>query len=125
MTGPVRLPDDDSAASVARRIVRETLRDTSPEDEHFVDVAVQVVSELASNAVSHGDPPYGLDVVAVDQGLRLTVTNHGAQGEPQVKSAPTDAGRGRGLAMVEELADDWGWDRDGDLLAVWATVSRG
>lgn len=127
MTGPVPLPDDESAAAVARRIVRDALRtgDGDAEvDADVVDTAIQIVSELASNAVSHGEPPYVLDVQLTAAAIQLTVSNHGDGDDPLVKAATTDAGRGRGLAMVAELADDWGWHRDGGVLTVWAVVSR-
>lgn len=127
MTGPVPLPDDDSAAAAARRIVREILRSGGADaegDADLADRAVQVVSELASNAVSHGESPYELAVELGTEGIRLTVRNRGAGGDPEVKAATTDSGRGRGLAMVEELADGWGWERVGDVLTVWAVILR-
>ena len=52
--------------------------------------------------------------------VRVTVSDHGASGEPAVLDAATDMGHGRGMAMVQALADEVGWHRDGDRLDVWA-----
>lgn len=123
MTRQVLLPDDIGAARVARDTVRDELASVLAQDDEFVDDTVLITSELVANAVRHGKPPFDLTIGVTQETVRITVTNGGADGEPHVEVASTDSGRGRGLAMVDALADEWGWERDADRITVWAVVA--
>lgn len=86
---------------------------------------IQVLaSELVTNAVTHtGRPELGFRVT-VTTGLHrvtVTVTDGGSATVPTVRAEATDGGaHGRGMAMVEVLADDWGMTRHGqDGTEVW------
>ncbi|WP_147312182.1 ATP-binding protein [Thermomonospora umbrina] len=47
-----------------------------------------------------------------------------APGEPHKRRPGADAENGRGLQIVEELADDWGWKSDDHAgKIVWATFA--
>ncbi len=99
-------------------------------EERVRRTVVLVVSELVTNAVQHGEPPYGV-VVDVDRDLvKVDVLDHGAQvPAPPDEPIPDDletgdlrAG-GRGLAIVRRLAAAWGVERSGDgSKSVWADV---
>ncbi|WP_329072842.1 ATP-binding protein [Streptomyces sp. NBC_01429] len=77
------------------------------------DAAAQVVAELASNAVQHGRTP-GRDFRLVlrrptPEVLRIEVTDtQGALLPATGRSLPACAESGRGLLLVEALADRWG-----------------
>lgn len=79
-----------------------------------VDVAVLLTSELVTNAIRHGAAPVrlsaGLLQLAV---LRVEVhdsTVNGGPGRGPAVCAPTeDDEDGRGLQLVDVLADAWGW----------------
>lgn len=82
--------------------------------------AEQIVAELASNAVLHGRVP-GRDfrltltvTVTASGGTRLRVEVTDTRGESLPSSGrvapPDDAESGRGLLLVEALADSWGVD---------------
>jgi anti-sigma regulatory factor (Ser/Thr protein kinase) len=115
------LPDDLTAARVARELVADDLgRRGIPESA--ADDLVLIASELAANAIRHGRPPVLLTVDYSADRVRLTVSNHGDSPEPRVLEASPDAGHGRGLAMVAAISTDSGWERDGDRLDVWAEV---
>lgn len=93
--------------------------------------AVAVLGELVGNAVRHGDPLPG-GVIRVAWRVRwaggaeivdLRVTDGGAATEPRLRDGSLDATDGRGLAIVEALANSWGVERDDLGQSVWAEVS--
>ena len=113
------LPDDLSAARAARAHVADDLARRGIPDSVADDILL-VASELAANAIRHGRPPALLRLSYSAGRVRVTVSSHGGSTEPMVLEARPDAGHGRGLAMVQALAADIGWQRDGDRLDVWA-----
>lgn len=117
---PVRwtLPPDHSAASLARRHVGAELSHL----ENIDDIEL-VASELTTNAVAHGLPPVVLALESVGARVRLTVSSASRVDEPHPRHAADDESHGRGLAMIDLLALDWGWVREGDRLCVWADFS--
>ncbi|MFF7654460.1 ATP-binding protein [Streptomyces sp. NPDC007983] len=91
------------------------------------DATVLVVAELAANAVLHGRVP-GRDFALLlrydhETGrLEIEVSDtHDRQ--PTPKTPTSDDEQGRGLLLVEELADRWGVkERRGPGKTVWAHV---
>jgi anti-sigma regulatory factor (Ser/Thr protein kinase) len=93
--------------------------------------AVAVVAELVGNAIRHARPLPG-DVIRVAwriragisrQLLEVRVTDGGATDEPRQRSVGPDSLDGRGLTIVDALADRWGVERDGLGQSVWAELS--
>ena len=121
MTQEWLLPDDLTAAQAAREHVADAIAQSRLADD-VVDDLVLIASELAANAVRHGSPPLGLRLDGGADRVRVTVSNHGDGPDPRIVAADTDSGHGRGLAMVEQMADGVGWARDGDRLDVWAEL---
>jgi anti-sigma regulatory factor (Ser/Thr protein kinase) len=108
--------------SRARHLVHGFVVDTRlPADP---DVAVLLTSEIVTNALRHGRAPFRLTVEAVDGTLRVEVRDAGGSSSPMVRRAtPEDIG-GRGLALVDTLADNWGWRPDGSRgTVVWFELS--
>lgn len=119
----LRLPCSGSSVKRARDWVRWCLEGWRvPEDPVFA--VVQVVSELATNAVTHVGGEGGFGVVVALGGGRITVAvvdgGGGAVIGPRVVG-PDDEG-GRGLAYVAVVADAWGTARVPAGTCVWATV---
>jgi anti-sigma regulatory factor (Ser/Thr protein kinase) len=113
------------SAALARQRLSSLLAAQSLDPEWIDDVAL-VVSELVGNAVRHaqGLPSGGLHV---DWEIRpgvveLAVTDGGSPTEPRVRNVDVDAQGGRGLAIVEALAADWGVRAQGEVRTVWAEV---
>jgi anti-sigma regulatory factor (Ser/Thr protein kinase) len=71
------------------------------------DDAVLMISELVTNAVRHARTRLQLSVSIVEQTLRVEVSDD----EPTLPMAPAPehhATSGRGLRIVDNLADHWG-----------------
>lgn len=116
-----RLPADPRAVSEARRQVRAAIRYWRlPVD---IDVATLLVSELVTNAITHDSRPEGarpvtLNIRGADGRLRVDV--HDTSPEPPVLTgAPDCAEGGRGLFLVDSLADSWGSYRTAEGKAVF------
>lgn len=113
-----QLPMDSTAAGAARWHLREL----ASSDIEAVDAEL-VVTELVTNAWKHGSQTgvitLGVDVR--DASLHIEVCGE-TPGEPRILQSHTDASSGRGLLMIEELADDWGFERREGAICVWADV---
>ncbi|KRV49018.1 hypothetical protein AQ490_22155 [Wenjunlia vitaminophila] len=85
-----------------------------------------ITAELATNAVIHGGVPgrdFGLGLSLRSGTVRVEVSDSRPERPPQpsVDVPSPEAESGRGLLVVAELADRWGWDvRDGRVKVVWA-----
>ena len=121
MTRDWELPEDLTASAFARARVREALTGIGLTDE-VLEEAELIASELAANAVRYGNTPYALHIEAAPSRVRISVSNHGSTEDPRLIDAEIYSHHGRGLAIVEALADSLGWARDGDRLDVWADL---
>lgn len=84
-----------------------------------------LTSEVVSNATRHGDGGATLEVVAVEDGIRISVSDDG-EALPQVLHPDAGTPGGRGVWLVSELARAWGVDRlPGGGKAVWFEVAVG
>jgi anti-sigma regulatory factor (Ser/Thr protein kinase) len=110
-----RFPLRGSAVSAARHFVSDQVRD--PE---LSETVALLVSELATNALVHGATTFEVHAV-VDAHVRVEVTDDGP-GWPRVVHARPDAGGGRGLLIVDELASRWGAERLEHGKRVWFEV---
>ncbi|GAB1326735.1 ATP-binding protein [Streptomyces sennicomposti] len=102
-----RLPRADlRAVPEARRALRELLRHWERPDG--TDVAELLTSELVTNALVHTDDDAILTATVSPRGLRVEVRDFVARRpRPRVPEAASDT-NGRGLVLVESLADAWG-----------------
>ena len=113
------LPRDSTAPAQGRWHVRGvTSNDREAGDAELV------VTELITNAWKHGsgDGPITLRVEVRDDALCLEVCGESAS-DPvsSQQTAGSDSG-GRGLMMIDGLADSWGYERNGSSLCVWADL---
>ena len=101
----MRLPADNSAPAAARAYLHAHF-DRVPVPPTVRDEMVLVASELVTNAVQSGSSFVVLDVVVTREQLVLTVDDDG-EGWPEITEAYTWDTAGRGLAIVDSLADHW------------------
>ncbi|MEV5277356.1 SpoIIE family protein phosphatase [Streptomyces sp. NPDC052811] len=104
----------------ARRQLRELLHDWA--DEEQVDSAVLMISEMITNVLVHTDG----DAVLVAEARgplgtrRLRVEVADASDELPHRRRPGEmASSGRGLVLMQMLADAWGVDPRGDGKSIW------
>lgn len=117
------LTPDLTAPARARQLTGQALTGT-PDDT--VDTAQLLVTEIVSNAVAHGVGPVDLVIETGPHEIRVSVHDHGP-GLPMVVAPPPLSEFGRGLHIVQSLADDWGVDPgDGDSPGkhVWFRLHR-
>lgn len=118
----VRLPARPEAAHCARRLTRLTL--TAFGAAARADDAELVVSELVTNAVRYGRGSSAIALCLGCQGpvLHVSVTD-GNPVPPRERAAQACDVAGRGLVVVDALANDWGVEPTGRGKTVWALLS--
>lgn len=99
------------SARAARRLVLESLAEVGRSD--LAEVAGLLVSELVTNSIVHARTAIGLDVVVGAGGLRVSVRD-GSPNLPVPRHYGRSATTGRGLELVELLADRHGTTGDGN-----------
>jgi anti-sigma regulatory factor (Ser/Thr protein kinase) len=104
----VQLPPSVESVPAARSCTAAALGAWGLPESVLDDVAL-LLTELTANAVRHGR---GVVSVELDlDGDRLTVrVCDGAEAAPLLKHASVEDEGGRGLWLVEAIADSWGWD---------------
>jgi anti-sigma regulatory factor (Ser/Thr protein kinase) len=126
-TTPVRtfsvlLSPTPRGARLARLLGTEQLRSWGLP----LDPARQVIAELAVNAATHGrvrGRDFRLTLHVVAGALRIEVTDARGERLPEPQEPSCDAESGRGLVLVEALADRWGVaDAPFPRKTVWAEV---
>lgn len=126
MTGArCRLVAEPKSVAVARATVRGYLASVGVTDP---GPAVLLVSELVSNAVMHpavNSGPIEL-TVDVDSGCVHIEVEDADPRPPVARVHQVDDEFGRGLMIVDQLADAWGWSplRDNGK-RVWCDISAG
>lgn len=103
----VRLSPTPFGARLARLLTEEQLRAWGLPLEN----AIHIVAELAANAATHGRVPgrdFRLTLYVVGRTLRIEVTDTRPDRLPRPASADPASESGRGLLLVDALADRWG-----------------
>jgi PAS domain S-box-containing protein len=122
-----RFAADPASAPAARRFLRQRCREWSI--PRGVDTAELLVSELVTNAVVHAGTPLEVCVELRGPTLRVTVSDDDGRRPAPPATLGVPPGRmstgGRGLAVVEALADRWGTvpDPAGPGKRVWFEVA--
>jgi anti-sigma regulatory factor (Ser/Thr protein kinase) len=104
------LPFTPESAAVARRQLVDWLASLPARDERLDDARL-VISELVGNAVRHARPladgTMKVTWKASPDALDIAVTDGGALTTPEVVDAGVSDLAGRGLTIVETLAERW------------------
>ncbi|MFE7129965.1 ATP-binding protein [Streptomyces sp. NPDC057638] len=121
---------DPAEVGRARRWARSRLlRSGIRSDEPLAETLILLISELVTNAVVHTGCPAELRMVfgagPVEAGtVRVEVADQCAH-PPRPRHAHGDDTNGRGLELVDGLADRWGWRPEAGGKSIWCEVDRG
>lgn len=106
----VRVPFAASSVAVARTKLKAWMKAEGCPAEVIDDGRV-VISELVGNSVRHATPlPDGTIQITWGRnrkGIRISVTDGGSTSRPRRVQASASAVSGRGMAIVEALAQEW------------------
>ncbi|WP_242910747.1 ATP-binding protein [Actinomadura terrae] len=112
---------DAEEVSRARAATRRRLRGKSQE---LIERAEHCVSETIANAITHSASQatsglVSLVLIELDDRIRVEVIDDGSESNrPTVIEDPDDE-TGRGLVIVAQLSDDWGFHLDHSGCNVW------
>lgn len=118
----LRLPGGHIAPAEARRYLRRFHDDLDPELAQIVSL---LVSELVSNAVTHGgDGLVYVDADVTPSSVRVEVEDGGSGFTPPAGGPVPSRGSGYGLYLLDEMADRWGVEPTGRGSRVWFELDR-
>lgn len=113
---------DPAEVGRARRWARSRLAGSGiGDDEPLAETLILLISELVTNAVVHTGCPAVLRMLFGGPGVRVEVADASDRG-PARRQAAGDETNGRGLELVDGLADRWGWQREGAGKRIWCEV---
>ncbi|GAA4808345.1 ATP-binding protein [Streptomyces ziwulingensis] len=121
-TETFRIPKHKRHVHAARQHVRKALADWGITDDH-ADLVTLLANELVTNAVTHCRVSYAevrVTLTLDGTALLLEVSDPDRDRLPRVHHSGPDEEHGRGLALVEALADSWGCRQEPYAKCVWA-----
>jgi anti-sigma regulatory factor (Ser/Thr protein kinase) len=122
LTATVDLQPTARSIPTARRMVGELLTAwAAPHDRQDAEL---LVTELVANVVDHagGESVLTLEVTLSGVWLRIAVVD-GSAIRPVVQQLDHEAVRGRGMQLVEAIADRWGAEDHQGGKRVWLELS--
>jgi anti-sigma regulatory factor (Ser/Thr protein kinase) len=124
--GSVTIPGRPEQVRAARAFVARTLGALHPS----LPDAVLLTSELVTNALVHsksGLPGGTISVLVAEAagGVRIEVIDAGSDLKVPVVRGEPHAAAGRGLFLVQALADQWGYGRTDAGTTVWFWLAGG
>ncbi|MFK4145425.1 ATP-binding protein [Streptomyces sp. NPDC004065] len=114
---------DLKAVPEARRALRELLRHWGRPGRS--EVAELLTSELVTNALVHTDDEAILTATVTPRGLRVEVRDFVARRPRPRPQGGCDGTSGRGLVLVQSLADAWGVSSHDVGKSVWFELGAG
>jgi anti-sigma regulatory factor (Ser/Thr protein kinase) len=118
-----KLASDASAVPAARRFASQMLIDCGGCDD-VVDKTRLLVTELTTNAVVHAHSPIRLTVEPHDDHVRVEVRDDDPCPPPPPREPDADATSGRGLWLVDALANRWGVNHNERGKTIWFEVEQ-
>ncbi len=110
------LPWDDTAPAQARRLLASALGPRAADD------LLLIASELVTNAYRHGLAPILMCARQGDSQVEVEIEQTATEARPEVLAVDDTSIGGRGLALVNQLADAWQWTESEGRLRVSAIL---
>ena len=117
-----KLPSHPSAVPAARRFASQHLLDFGGKPD-VIDKTRLLVTELATNAVMHAHSPIRLTVESDDDSVRVEVRDDDPRPIAPPVTPDAEATSGRGLWLVDALAQTWGVNRNERGKTIWFEVA--
>jgi anti-sigma regulatory factor (Ser/Thr protein kinase) len=114
-----RFPARPASVAKARKFATSSL----DADDDLVSRVESLVSELATNVVRHARTPFLVEVRSDDRSVRVDVTDASSE-PPSIRPIDPVDPTGRGLVVVESLADRWGYEAGTHGKTVWFEIDR-
>lgn len=103
--GRLAVPSDPQWPGQARQWITETL--TREGLRPLAETVALLVSEIATNAILHADTEITVEAHGRRDGVRVTVSDDDVH-LPSMAALDVEATTGRGMHVVDQLADEWG-----------------
>ncbi len=116
---PLLLAPQLDAAARARTYVRTGLLGWGFEE--LLDPVLLLTSEIVSNALLHAGTRMQVLVHRDGPGVRVEVVD-GSPVPPVRRRRSSSATTGRGVQLLDSLADEWGWTPEAEGKLVWFRV---
>jgi anti-sigma regulatory factor (Ser/Thr protein kinase) len=115
-------PSVAPSAASARRFVEAALHRWGYPDD-FIERVLLLTSELVTNAYRHARSESRLSIRSDHDRVRIEVRDTG-RGDVQLRPLDSSRPDGRGLHIVDVLADRWGHHSDRDGTVVWFELAH-
>ena len=115
-----QLPPTARSVPQARQHVATTLHRWNL--DALIETTRLLTSELVTNAVLHARTAMTLTIEADGTGIRVSVTD-GSPIPPSLRRHSLTATTGRGLRLLDQLADSWSVDDSDGGKTVWFTLT--
>jgi anti-sigma regulatory factor (Ser/Thr protein kinase) len=114
---------EPSSVGDARRFARAVLEAGNVSDDDWT--AVQIISELATNAVVHARTAFTVKIEYDDVYIKVSVIDAKPLARASVRRFSDITTTGRGLRLVQLLGESWGVEQTPTTKAVWCKLRRG
>ncbi|WP_194916382.1 PAS domain S-box protein [Catenulispora rubra] len=122
-TAVVDLPSKQRSVAIGREFAVATVDTWDCPDAETRDIVELLASELLTNAVRHGrGGAVTLRLLGFQDRVTVEVTDFSTRG-PRARKAGAEDESGRGLMLVEALAEAWGTRPSSGGKTVWCTVA--
>lgn len=113
-------PPEASSASGARHLARDACRQWNRPD--VAETVELLATELVANAIRYAQAPIDVRLIATPCGIRVEVSDDSPR-RPVQQNPDQLAESGRGLWLIDAMADRWGVDAHTAGKRVWAEIT--
>jgi anti-sigma regulatory factor (Ser/Thr protein kinase) len=96
----------------------------------ILDDTLLLLSEVITNAITHSDSSHSpsgqvtVQITRLGTAIRVEVADAGSSTTPTVRTPTLADDGGRGLWLVDTLADEWGFQHNGTDGLVWFRLTE-